>query len=148
MVHCIDCNRDFYNKAFQNHKTVSGKKKSRFVNYDIPAKSAVLISVQKNNTNADTVNTSLAKNTTTNFSCNRTNFWMRLSVKMPVYMKILIAKADTVQEAAKKYCRNIVWDIETFALNQQSERQVPHLLRAATHVKDITKPGASSVVPM
>ena len=46
----------------------------------------------------------------------------------------LIAKADTLFKRRQQKSRYIVWDIETFALNQQSGkgRQVPHLLVAAT----------------
>ena len=46
----------------------------------------------------------------------------------------LIAKADTLYKQRMRKSCYIVWDIETFALNQQSGkgRQVPHLLVAAT----------------
>ena len=46
----------------------------------------------------------------------------------------LIAKADTLFKRRQQKSRYNVWDIETFALNQQSGkgRQVPHLLVAAT----------------
>ena len=68
----------------------------------------------------------------------------------------LIGKADTLYKQRLQKNRYIVWDIETFALNQQSGkgRQVPHLLIAvttcyicyplkskfATRVDDIIKP--------
>ena len=46
----------------------------------------------------------------------------------------LIGKADALYKQRMRKSRYIVWDIETFALNQQSGkgRQVPHLLVAAT----------------
>ena len=45
----------------------------------------------------------------------------------------LIVKADKAKQQLRK-SRYVVWDIETFALNQQSGkgRQIPHLLIAAT----------------
>ena len=46
----------------------------------------------------------------------------------------LIGKADALFKQRLQKSRYIVWDIETFALNQQSGkgRQVPHLLIAST----------------
>ena len=53
---------------------------------------------------------------------------------MLVKMKSWSVKLDALFKQRLQKSRYIVWDIETFALNQQSGkgRQVPHLLIAAT----------------
>ena len=55
-------------------------------------------------------------------------------MKMRVKTKSRLVKADALHKQRLRKSRYIVWDIETFALNQQSGkgRQVPHLLIAST----------------
>ena len=67
------------------------KRKTQFAICCIAVKIAAWNLTQKNSTNVDTVNASLAKNiylTTMNLSYNHTSFWMRLPMTMQVKMKI------------------------------------------------------------
>ena len=125
-------------RALANHKTISGiKKYSVCQSLHCCKDCGVEFTVQNHSTNVDTVNASLAKNiypTTTNVSYNHTSFLDEIAYDNAGQDEDLIGKADALYKQRLQKSRYIVWDIETFALNQQSGkgRQVPHLLVAAT----------------
>ena len=137
-MHCNACNRDFYGEAcFRNHKTITGKKKNsvcqslhccKECSAEFNPKSQHKCGYNKCVT--------CKKYLPNNHECfiQPHKFLDEIAYDNAGQDEDLIGKADALYKQRLQKSRYIVWDIETFALNQQSGkgRQVPHLLIAAT----------------
>ena len=137
-THCNACNRDFYGEAcFRNHKTIGGKKKNSVCHSLHCCKDCgVEFNPKSQHKCGYSKCVTCKKYLPNNHECfiQPHKFLDEIAYDNAGQDEDLIGKADALFKQRLQKSRYIVWDIETFALNQQSGkgRQVPHLLIAAT----------------